>query len=747
MKKEIFSDRAVKLLVDDKYGFGKTVVPRLARVTLDWPGEDGLIIGLYGSWGIGKTSILNMFAEYIKLHEAQYKNTYLVRFNPWIYEDHAALVASFFGTIAGEVGKNLKKPWKGLSKGLKGMGTFLSVASKGVSIAGVKVDLEQIGEAAKAVGELGDLVSLADSGEKRLQDDWKNVETELKKLGGAGGRVVVLIDDVDRLAKNELLALLRLLRIVADLSYVSIVIAMDEQRVRDVLAADTAAAFGEHYLKKIVQVGIHVPLPSPDILRQELASEFERVFLALGLRCPDELKTNRQLWMLNAFDDVASLIAGPRDLYRYINSLRMLLLVGDDPDINLIDAALVEALHVFLPDVYERVRKNKIFLLHLDRSDILSTNDGLSQAKRDNDYDAIILNGTKSDQVSNILNRLFPYARACRPRISERQLQAISAERRISDSEFFNRYFMDVIEEGDVTAKSVFGFLSSLHEEGGNLDAVGVRNEMIKFFGGYGGLGSHRIVRDLYHRLEEVPWKSMVVIIDGALDCFGFIPNELLTGVLSAISVVIWRDIYQPEVALQDKNAVIHDMLKRVVQNLGLLFFVDLFDSIRTDIRLSEGDLQDLAKLWLLKFYDQFLPEDDWYLNNSDADRLLLFARWHAVDFVKNSEIVRNLASLSKEFLDNYPSRLPQILEQFCVRSSQRVLLVAPGYEQPASLVRSRLVERLGDIEWLRSILQRSRQEHNTEDPLRLLDQMQEALDAPEENGNQSLAKPELIDE
>lgn len=98
-RRNISSDRAIDNPDDDRFGFGETIVPRLARVAAEWPSEHGVVVGLYGSWGAGKSSVLNLLArrwtDPVQMG-APVPKVILVRFTPMFYDNHAALVQSFF---------------------------------------------------------------------------------------------------------------------------------------------------------------------------------------------------------------------------------------------------------------------------------------------------------------------------------------------------------------------------------------------------------------------------------------------------------------------------------------------------------------------------------------------------------------------------------------------------------------------------------------------------------------------------
>ena len=58
------ADKPIETKMDDK--LGRAAFSRhLANGITEYKGEDGLVIGLYGKWGSGKTSIINMTTDII----------------------------------------------------------------------------------------------------------------------------------------------------------------------------------------------------------------------------------------------------------------------------------------------------------------------------------------------------------------------------------------------------------------------------------------------------------------------------------------------------------------------------------------------------------------------------------------------------------------------------------------------------------------------------------------------------------
>ena len=77
----------------------------LAQAVIQCTFPTSFSIGLYGKWGSGKTSLLNMVIEEIENIE---ESTIILRFNPWLCSDSKQLVIQFFKQMSAVI--KLKKP-------------------------------------------------------------------------------------------------------------------------------------------------------------------------------------------------------------------------------------------------------------------------------------------------------------------------------------------------------------------------------------------------------------------------------------------------------------------------------------------------------------------------------------------------------------------------------------------------------------------------------------------------------------
>ena len=76
------SDQPIETKKDDVLGRG-SFAQKLGDVILQYEQEDSLALGLLGTWGSGKTSILNMTLEHIESYPNAEKRPVIIKFNPF----------------------------------------------------------------------------------------------------------------------------------------------------------------------------------------------------------------------------------------------------------------------------------------------------------------------------------------------------------------------------------------------------------------------------------------------------------------------------------------------------------------------------------------------------------------------------------------------------------------------------------------------------------------------------------------
>jgi predicted KAP-like P-loop ATPase len=235
-----FGDRPIACAKEDRLG-RKGFAQALATHLLRTPADDSAVFALYGAWGSGKTSILNLVeGELSKEGElSQNKTLTVLRFNPWLFSGTDQLVSGFFRELAAQLSERKHETFQKVAEIFAGMGEVFSVVSAVPGVGGwAKVAEVAAKGASMAAAYQGNAFKSLESQRKRLIDALQKIE----------GRVIVLIDDIDRLRHEEIRDIVRLVRLVADLPRTVYLLAFD--RVRVVQALSESGQSGQDYLKK-----------------------------------------------------------------------------------------------------------------------------------------------------------------------------------------------------------------------------------------------------------------------------------------------------------------------------------------------------------------------------------------------------------------------------------------------------------------------------------------------------------------
>lgn len=168
------------------------------------------MVGIYAPWGDGKTTVLNWIRRRLDAPEG---DAVVVPFNPWLIRNELTLLPAFFATLAATLGHRMGGRAQALAEVLKRYGGVLSGINIGVP--GVSVDP---GKAAEAIG-----TALAD---RTLE------ESEFERiLREADRRVLVIVDDVDRLDDSEIHAVFKLIKLAAAFEGITYLLAFGDEKV------------------------------------------------------------------------------------------------------------------------------------------------------------------------------------------------------------------------------------------------------------------------------------------------------------------------------------------------------------------------------------------------------------------------------------------------------------------------------------------------------------------------------------
>lgn len=418
---------------------------RIADTIARRPDSASLVVGVFGPWGDGKTSVLKMMEEELQRHNS----VVVLRFNPWHFQSEEQLIRGFFATLAEGLDQKLNTAKEKIGKVLKEYGSLLSLGS--FALAGGAIQLRP-GDAAKGLGEAMSNVSL-DELRSRIE----------AILAASGKRVVVLVDDIDRLDRAETHSMFKLVKLSAGFNHTAYVLAFDDEVVAAALGERYGAGgqqAGRAFLEKIIQVPLHLPPVDEVALRQVT---FEGVQAAIDMAGIQIAQPDADAFKRHFVDGLERKLTTPRVAKLYTNALMFALplLKGE---VNTMNLMLIEGIRVLYPALYAAIRDNpSLFLVGQERA-----LHGLERVRNQLDevVDAALPGCTPGDREAirtRLLKPLFP--RTGNTIYNHDWDAEWAREQKICSEEYFKRYFTYCVPDGDDADSSIAELLERLPNE------------------------------------------------------------------------------------------------------------------------------------------------------------------------------------------------------------------------------------------------------------------------------------------
>lgn len=317
---------------DDKlnrYSFAKS----LAKTLLQSSFSSSFTVGLYGEWGSGKTSLLNMVFEIV---ESTDSSIVVLKFNPWLCSEPKQLITQFFKQMATAI--KMKKPAMDHVWELVDQYADVFDAASVIPIAGTVFS---------AAG--GILNKKAKKHVAQRASDLQGMKDQImQKLAEENLKIIISIDDIDRLSEEEIISVFQLVKALADFPNTIYLLAFDYEVVIHALSK-VQYGDGKEYLEKVIQVPFEIPAPS-------MTSIHDSLFLGLNTILGDipEDRWDKETWAELFQFGLKKYIRSIRDVIRYTNvfSLKYELLRYET---NPVDLFGLTCLQVFEPVIYSRL--------------------------------------------------------------------------------------------------------------------------------------------------------------------------------------------------------------------------------------------------------------------------------------------------------------------------------------------------------------------------------------------------------
>ena len=218
------ADKPIKNVSEDLLGRA-SFAKQLGKAIMQFNSKENIVIGMYGKWGTGKTSIINMALQEISDVSSELEDSdkpIIIKFEPWNFVNNENLITQFFYLLREKLNKKENIAFK------NSIGEALVQYSEALEFASV---IPQIGMLPSVLK-----LSMVFVG-KQLKKKYANRSIDsakdslMKLLEKQKKKILVIIDDIDRLSNEQIRMIFQLVKQVACFPNTIYVLSMDKEVV------------------------------------------------------------------------------------------------------------------------------------------------------------------------------------------------------------------------------------------------------------------------------------------------------------------------------------------------------------------------------------------------------------------------------------------------------------------------------------------------------------------------------------
>jgi ABC-type dipeptide/oligopeptide/nickel transport system ATPase subunit len=429
-------DEPIQSTREDRFDRG-VFVHNLAEALKRSSNEHGLVVGIGGPWGSGKTSLKNMLVETLREPHPDEKDSYVhvVEFEPWMYSGSGRMVALMFSAISKALSPKGSSVKHVAAKAFKGLGSAVSTAL----VAGDAVLPGSSAAAGSVAKAFHGVAKALEPNSQDIDELSKRREKLVKQLNRSQTRIIVFIDDLDRLMDDEVVDMLRTVKAVGDLPYMTYVLLYDQDSITKSLD-NSCHNKGVEYLEKIIQVPIGLPTPPEKAVENLLKEQLADI---AGKQSKQIYSNIDRLFgpITDPYDScVLPFLNNPRDAIRLSNEFRLRYSVLED-DVEIGDLLGITSLEVFRPELHRWIMSRKQLLCSPVANSFSSQYFDKEEENRSKTL-AEQLKSISSEADLAALESLFPFAQVARAgNLSGAYIDPDSGDRNICRRKDFDAYF------------------------------------------------------------------------------------------------------------------------------------------------------------------------------------------------------------------------------------------------------------------------------------------------------------------
>ncbi len=630
------SDAPITSHTEDK--FNRTdFAHRIAETLMHRRAEDSVVVGIYGKWGSGKSSILNMMQE--KINSYGY-NTIVINFNPWYFSSEEDIIRGFFAELYTKLGEIIPDIKKHISK-IAGILAPFSISLKAPFIGGPQLRID----GKKLENTIKNFTNTS------LEDEKKEVE---KILYESKKHIIIFIDDIDRLDKEETHVLFKLVKLFANFPFTAYILAFDATVVAEAIGErygqDKEA--GRAFLEKIVQIPLHLPaldrVKIQNILFQKISNIFE-------IHSIDVIEEDILALKNNFFTPFIEGFLSFRTINTYCNNLNFIFPLLKN-EVNITDLIIIEGIKIINPDFYNKayksilpiINENKIFVTQESHKIFL---EGVNEKLFGN------TSGENHEKLKPLFRYLFPILFSHSLSTNDPEYMA---KKRICSQSYFHKYFQYTVPEGDISDELLKVYLEDFLSEDSVVQENAMRevcaNEHYEHFLLYVSSRINDFSLEILERLNTIFLANSTIIPHNS----DFFWKNTLYDTARFFYLYIERLAHSPESFLE---ASVTDTVKEFLSYIPELSFADICVKAITHNDVSWINKEEKSEIneyftALIKKENESEPLYKRYKKNS----VPMYSLWKELDSTNE------LSDSLKQIFDNNPHEIIEFIECFCTR-------------------------------------------------------------------------------
>ena len=503
---EINIDLPIKKCEEDLLERG-TYAETLANAIASYSKSESLVVGIFGEWGSGKTSIINMIIEKLIGISEENKPSIVIRFSPWNYSSHNDLINLFFKELLLYIGKSEGQKSE---KIIKWILKYMKVLECGV------FENSKVGKLSKAIRKIYSVFKK----NQTLEDTKNNLIQELNKYDR---KIIVVIDDIDRLTKTQVQDVFQLVKQIGDLPNIIYFLSMDREAVISALDKKHVGN-GEKYLEKIIQIPFSIPELDKESIRNILDTKVQKIM--------DEKPQEKQIIDLDYkqsiyYNCISLYVKNLRDVNRVLNIFKFRYSIFKN-EICVEDILALSIMEALDPRLFKWIYLNKSILCLKDNEH------RDSREYKNSKIEEFHSKKIEAERALKLVSVLFPNfaVKVEQFYVGKGTWSEARAKMRIANLDRFEMYFTFDLQKVPIKHAELINFLSNYSY-----------NEMYQFIQSKGNSDAlEYLISEVNARVESIDSKSGFEMVKAFINSGNHFDNKYTSrgiGLMMALDIML----------------------------------------------------------------------------------------------------------------------------------------------------------------------------------------------------------------